>query len=77
MLRYLRSVSFDQIMAEAANLPREQRKALIGRLLALGREEADVQFRRMLAEKIDDQDPSHSVLMEDLAGHLRLDSEME
>jgi len=77
VLRYLRSVSFDQIMAEAANLPREQRKALIGRLLALGREEADVQFRRMLAEKIDYQDPSHPVLMEDLAGHLRLDSEME
>jgi hypothetical protein len=70
-------MSVDQIMAAAANLPREQRKALIGRLLALGRGESDAQFRRMLSEKIDDKDPSHWASMEDLAGHLRLDSEME
>ena len=70
-------MSVDQIMAEAASLPQEQRKALISRLLALGREERDGQFRRMLAEKIDDQNPSHWVPMEDLAGHLRLDSETE
>ena len=70
-------MNVDQIMAEAASLPGEQRKAPISRLLALGREERDGQFRRMLAEKIDDQDPSHWVPMEDLAGHLRLGSEME
>jgi hypothetical protein len=77
VLRYLRAMSVDQIVAEASSLPREERKALIGRLLALGREEKDAQFRRMLAEKIDDRDPSHWVPMEDLTGHLRLDSEME
>jgi hypothetical protein len=75
--RYPATVSVDQIMAAAASLSREERKALIGRLLALGREENNAQFRRTLAEKIDDQDPSHWVPMEDLAGHLRLDSEME
>lgn len=70
-------MNVDQIIGEAASLPREQRKALIGRLLALGREGQDGQFRRMLAEKIDDQDPSHWVPMEDLAGHLRLGAETE
>jgi hypothetical protein len=70
-------MSVDQIIAEAAGLPKEQRKALISRLLALGREEQDLEFRRMLAQRIDDQDPSHWVPMEDLAGHLRLGSETE
>ena len=70
-------MSVDQIIAEAAGLPKEQRKALISRLLALGREEQDLEFRRMLAQRIDDQDPSHWVAMEDLAGHLRLGSETE
>ena len=64
-------------MAEASSLPWEQRKALISRLLALGREERDAEFRRMLAEKIDDQDASHWVPMEDLASHLRLDADTE
>jgi hypothetical protein len=70
-------MDLDQIMAEATNLPQEQRKALISRLLALGREERNREFRRMLAEKIDDQDPSHWASMEELTGHLRLDSETE
>ena len=68
-------MNVDQIVAEAASLPREQRKALISRLLALGREEKDADFRRMLAQKIDDRNPAHWVPMEELAGHLRLDPE--
>lgn len=64
-------------MAEAASLPEDQRKALISRLLEIGRAERDAKFRRMLAQKIDDRDPSHWVPMEDLAGHLRLGSETE
>ena len=66
-------MSIDQLVAEATSLPQEQRKALISRLLALGRGEKDAEFRRMLAQKIDDQDPAHWVPMEELAGHLRLD----
>jgi hypothetical protein len=68
-------MSFDQIVAEASSLTAEERRALISRLLALGREERDPEFRRMLAEKMDDRDPSHWVPMEELAQHLRLGSE--
>ena len=70
-------MSLDQILAEASSLPPEQRKELIGRLLAIGRDERDSEFRRMLAQKIDDQDPAHWVPLEDLARHLRLDSDSE
>ena len=70
-------MNVDQLVAEAASLPGEQRKALISRLLALGRGERDAEFRRLLAEKIDDTNPAHWVPMEDLAKHLRLDPEAE
>ncbi len=70
-------MSVDQLVAEAAGLPQEERKALISRLLALGREGRDAEFRRMLAQKIDDQNPAHWVPMEDLARHLRLDPAAE
>ena len=39
-------MSVDQIVAEAASLPEDQRKALISRLLEIGREERDAEFRR-------------------------------
>jgi hypothetical protein len=71
---YCRAMSFDQVKAEASGLPLEERKALIGHLLALGREERDVEFKRRLAQKIDDKDPSHWVAFEDLAKHLDLES---
>jgi len=58
-------------------LGQHQRKALISRLLTLGRGEREAEFRRMLAQKIDDHEPSHWVPMEDLAGHLRLGPESE
>jgi hypothetical protein len=70
-------MNVDELVSEAAALPWEQRKALIGRLLAIGRGERDVAFRRMLAEKIDDKAPENWVVMEDLPKHLRLNSEME
>ena len=70
-------MNVDQLVAEAASLPQEQRKTLISRLLALGRQERDATFRQMLAQKIDDQNPDHWVAMEDLPKHLRLDPELE
>ena len=58
-------MSFEQIKAESAALTPEQRRDLIGHLLALGRkDDADVQ--RKLAAKIDDNDPSHWVAEDDL-----------
>jgi len=70
-------MNVDELVSEAAALPREQRKALIGRLLALGRGERDAAFRRMLAEKIDDTSPENWVPMADLPKHLRLDAGAE
>ena len=51
-------MSFDQIKAESAVLTSEQRRELTGHLLALGRKD-DADFRRKLAAKIGDNDPSH------------------
>ena len=70
-------MNVDQLVAEAASLPHEERKTLIGRLLILGRGERDAEFRRMLAQKIDDRNPDNWVPMEDLPKHLRLDAEAE
>ncbi len=70
-------MSFDQIVAEARSLSPEERKALIGQLLAQGRGERDAEFRRMLSRKIDDHDPSHWGLLEDMAKHLQLDTGVE
>ena len=58
-------MSFDQIKAEAATLTREQRRELIGHLLALGRKD-DAAFKRKLAEKIDDNNPNHWVTLDEL-----------
>jgi len=68
-------MTVDQLLTEATSLPPEQRKLLIGRLLALGRGERDDLFRQRLTEKVDDQDPNRWVPMEDLAKHLRLTPE--
>ena len=57
-------MSFEQIKAESTALTPEQRRELIGHLLALGRKGDD--FRRKLAAKIDDNDPNHWVTEEDL-----------
>ena len=73
----LAGMNVDELLVEAASLPQEQRKALISRLLALGREGREAEFRQMLAQKIDDQNPAHWVPMEDLASHLRLDPDQE
>ena len=70
-------MSIDELVSEAVKLPREQRKALIGRLLALGRGERDAAFRQKLVEKIDDNAPENWVAMADLPKHLRLDSGWE
>ena len=70
---YLRTMSFEQIKAESATLTPEQRRQLIGHLLALGRKDGS-DFRRKLAAKIDDNDPSHWVAEEDLDRALGLDA---
>jgi hypothetical protein len=70
-------MNIDELVTEAAALPTEQRKALIGRLLAIGRGERDAEFRRKLAEKIDDTDAKNWVVMEDLPKYLRLDESLE
>lgn len=65
-------MSFEQIKAEAATFNGEQRREMIGYLLALGRK-SDPEFRSMLARKIDDNDPAHWVGEEDLDRALGLD----
>ncbi|HEY3900424.1 MAG TPA: hypothetical protein VGM54_17585 [Chthoniobacter sp.] len=70
-------MNVDEFVSQAAALPREQRKDLIGRLLAMGRGERDAEFRRMLAEKVDDTSPENWVSLEDLPKHLELGGEGE
>ncbi len=65
-------MSFEQIKAESTTLTPEQRRELIGHLLALSRKN-DADFRRKLATKIDDNDPNHWVTEEDLDRALGLD----
>lgn len=67
-----KAMSFEQIKAESTALTAEQRRELIGHLLALGRKD-DADFRRKLAAKIDDNDPSHWVTEDDLDRALGLD----
>ena len=64
-IRYSSDVSFEQLKAEAATLTPEQRRELIGHLLALGRKD-DAAFKRMLSEKIDDKNPDHWVTLDEL-----------
>ncbi len=66
-------MSFEQIKAESSSLTPEQRRQLIGHLLALGRKD-DPDFRRKLAAKIDDTDSRHWVAEEHLDRALGLDS---
>jgi hypothetical protein len=73
MIAYDRAMSFEQIKAESTTLTPEQRRQLIGHLLALGRKDAG-EFRRKLAAKIDDNDPAHWVAEDDLDRALGLDA---
>lgn len=59
-------MNFEKIKAESATLTPEQRRQLIGHLLALGRKDA-ADFRRKLAAKIDDTDSARWIVGEDLA----------
>ncbi|HEV7403290.1 MAG TPA: hypothetical protein VGO11_10200 [Chthoniobacteraceae bacterium] len=65
-------MSFEQIKAESEGLTAEQRRELIGHLLALGRK-VDPEFRSRMARKIDDHEPAHWVPEEDLDRALGLD----
>ena len=70
---YSAAMSFEQIKAESAALTPEQRRQLIGHLLALGRKDGG-DFRRKLAAKIDDSDPANWVAEDDLDRALGLDA---
>lgn len=64
-------MSIEQIVKEAASLPDQQRKQLIGELIALGRSKVeDTEFRRQMADRIDDQDPSHWMTYDELKRRL-------
>ena len=67
-------MSIEQIVTEAAALPEQERKDLIGRLLALGRSrQEEAEFRRRAAELIDDNDPSHWCSGEELRRMIEAD----
>ena len=60
-------MSIEEIVTEAAALPEQQRKDLIGRLLAIGRDKREAaEFRKEMAELIDDNDPSHWITYDEL-----------
>lgn len=64
-------MSIEQIVLEAAALPEKDRKQLIGRLIALGRNpEEERAFRQRMADAIDDRDPDHWVSYEELKKRL-------
>ena len=68
-------MSIEQIVTEAAALPEQERKDLIGRLLALGRSrQEEAEFRRRAAELIDDNDPSHWCSGEELRRMIETDA---
>ena len=66
-------MSFEQIKTGSATLTPQQRRELIGHLLALGRKDHP-DFHRKLALKIDDNDPNHWIAEEDLDHALGLDT---
>ena len=68
------TMSIEQIVTEAAAMPVTERKQLIGRLIAIGRAEQDAEFKRTLAERIDDGDPSHWVSYDELKRRLPADA---
>lgn len=64
-------MSIEQIVKEVASLPDQQRRQLIGQLIALGRSKAeDAEFRREMADRIDDQEPSHWLAFDELKRRL-------
>lgn len=65
-------MSFEQIKTQSAALTPEQRRQLIGHLLAIGRKD-DVDFQRKLTAKIDDNDSAHWVAEDELDRALGLD----
>ena len=67
-------MSIEQIVSEAATMPVAERKQLIGRLIAIGREQQDAEFKRTLAERIDDGDPSNWVSYDELKEKLPADT---
>ena len=67
-------MSIEQIVTEAEALPEEQRKDLIGRLLAIGRDRREeAERRKRAAELIDDNDPSHWCTAEELRRRIAAD----
>ena len=68
-------MSIEQIVTEAAALPEQERKDLIGRLLAIGRDrrEEEEEARKQMAELIDDNDPSHWCSGEELRRMIEAD----
>jgi hypothetical protein len=58
-------MSFAQLKDEAAQLPKDQRRELIAFLVAQQTAE-DEDLQRTLAEKIDDNDPSHWIELDEL-----------
>ena len=58
-------MSLTQLKDEAAHLPLAEQRELIAFLVARQTEQ-DEEFRRELARKIDDPDPSHWVELDDL-----------
>jgi hypothetical protein len=58
-------MSLTQLKHEAAHLPLKERRELIAFLVAL-QTENDEQFKKEMAAKIDDRDPSHWLELNDL-----------
>ncbi|MEO8353290.1 MAG: hypothetical protein ABI680_16300 [Chthoniobacteraceae bacterium] len=68
-------MSIEQIVNEVAALPDQQRKELIGRLLALGRsKQQEEEFRHRMAGLIDDNDPNHWITYDELKRRLPADA---
>ncbi len=55
---YVRCMSLTQLKDKAARLPSREQRELIAFLLSLQTEKDD-QFKRKLADKIDDREPAH------------------
>ena len=71
-------MNIEQIVAEAAALPEQERKDLIGRLLAIGRDRREeAEARKQMAELIDDNDPSHWITYDELKRRLPVNAARE
>jgi hypothetical protein len=67
-------MSIEQIVKEATALPQEQRKELIGRLLAIGRSQREEAELKRMDALIDDNDPSHWITYDELKRRLPADA---